>query len=57
LIAAALDEERFAGLRRIAEEELGLDTLVEVQNANGMLRAHALGATLIGVDNRNPSTL
>ena len=56
LIAAALDEERFARLRRIAEEELGLDALVEVQNANEMLRAHALGATLIGVDNRNPST-
>lgn len=57
LIAAALDEERLALLRRVAEEELGLDALVEVQNANEMLRAHAMGATLIGVDNRNPSTL
>jgi indole-3-glycerol phosphate synthase len=57
LIAAVLDEERLALLRHVAEEELGLDALVEVQNANEMLRAHALGATLIGVDNRNPSTL
>lgn len=57
LVAAALDEERLALLRSIAEEELGLDALVEVQNANEMLRAHAVGATLIGVNNRNPSTL
>jgi indole-3-glycerol phosphate synthase len=30
---------------------------VEVQNANEMLRAHVMGATLIGVNNRNHSTL
>lgn len=57
LIAAALDEERLALLRRITEEELGLDAFVEVQNTNEMLRAHAIGATLIGVNNRNLSTL
>jgi len=57
LIAAALDEERLALLRRITEEELGLDALVEVQNANEMLRAYAIGATLIAVNNRNLSTL
>jgi indole-3-glycerol phosphate synthase len=56
LIAAALDEERLALLRQITEEELGLDALVEVQNVNEMRRAHALGATLIVVNNRNLST-
>jgi indole-3-glycerol phosphate synthase len=56
LIAAALDEERLALLRRITEEELGLDALVEVQNTNETLRSHAIGATLIGVNNRNLST-
>jgi indole-3-glycerol phosphate synthase len=57
LIAGALGEERLALLRRIAEEELGLDALVEVQSANEMLWAYAIGATLIGVNNRNLSTL
>ena len=57
LIAAVLDEERLTLLRRITEEELGLDAFVEVQNANEMLRARAMGATLIGVNNRNLSTL
>jgi indole-3-glycerol phosphate synthase len=57
LITAALDEERLALLRQIAEEELGLDAFVEVQNTNEMLRAYALGATLIGVNNRDFSTL
>jgi indole-3-glycerol phosphate synthase len=57
LIAAALEEDRLAHLRRITEEELGLDALIEAQNANEMLRARAIGATLIVVNNRNPSTL
>jgi indole-3-glycerol phosphate synthase len=56
LIMAAIDEERFAPLRHIAEEELGLDVLVEVDNANEMRRAHALGATLIVVNNHNTHT-
>ncbi|HEY6402655.1 MAG TPA: indole-3-glycerol phosphate synthase TrpC, partial [Blastocatellia bacterium] len=56
LIVAALDERRLALLRRVAEEELGLDAFVEVRSANEMRRAHAIGATLIGVNNRDPST-
>ncbi|MBO0860218.1 MAG: indole-3-glycerol-phosphate synthase [Chloracidobacterium sp.] len=57
LIAAILDEERFRLFRRIAEEDLGLDALVEVQNADKMLWTYAMGATLIVVNNRNLSTL
>jgi indole-3-glycerol phosphate synthase len=57
LIAAVLDEERLALLLRITEEDLNLDALVQVQSVNEMLQAHAIGATLIGVNNRNLSTL
>lgn len=57
LIGAILDKERLTLLRQIAEDELGLDALVEVQNSNEMLWACASGATLIGVNNRNTSTL
>ena len=56
LIGAILDEERLSLLRKIAEDELGLDALVEVQNSNEMLWAYSLGATLIGVNNRNSYT-
>src|SRR5262245_15495600 len=56
LIMAVLDEDRFTPLRYIAEDELGLDVLVEVHNVNEMRRAYALGATLIGVNNRDPYT-
>ncbi len=55
LMAAAMDEVRLSLLRRIAEDELGLDALVEVQNTNQMLRAYAIGATLISVNNRSLS--
>jgi indole-3-glycerol phosphate synthase len=57
LMMAALGEERLALLRHIAEEELGLDTLVEVHTTNEMLRAQVLGATLIGVNNHDPYLL
>lgn len=50
LIASALDETQFTNLLNIAEKELGLDALVEVHSTNEMLRVHALGATLIGVN-------
>jgi indole-3-glycerol phosphate synthase len=56
LIMAAMDDERFALLQHIAEEELGLDVLVEVHSASEMRRAHILGATLIVVNNHHTYT-
>lgn len=56
LIVAALDDARLAHLRRITEEELGMDALVEVHTREELQRAGACGATLIGVNNRNLHT-
>lgn len=56
LIAAALDDETLARLRRLAEDELGLDALVEVHTEEEMLRAARAGATLVGVNNRDLRT-
>lgn len=56
LIVAALDDETLARLRRLAEEELGMDALVEVHDEAEMKRAAAAGAKLIGVNNRNLHT-
>ncbi|HEY0004049.1 MAG TPA: indole-3-glycerol phosphate synthase TrpC [Pyrinomonadaceae bacterium] len=53
LIVAALDEETLARLRRLTEEELGMDALVEVHAEDELRRALRSGATLIGVNNRN----
>lgn len=53
LIVAALDDERLARLRRVAEDELRMDALVEVHTEDEMRRAVAAGATLIGVNNRD----
>ena len=53
LIAAALDDERLAHLRRITEDALKMDALVEVHTEDEMRRAVAAGATLIGVNNRD----
>jgi len=57
LIVAALRDEELTRLRRIAEDELGLDALVEVHTAEEMRRATLCGATLIGVNNRDLRTL
>lgn len=56
LIVAALEDEQLANLRRLAEEELGLDALVEVHTAEEMFRADAAGARLVGVNNRDLRT-
>ena len=56
LIVAALDDQTLSHLRRVAEDELGLDALVEVHTSDEMQRARAAGATLIGVNNRDLRT-
>ncbi|HZI18451.1 MAG TPA: indole-3-glycerol phosphate synthase TrpC [Pyrinomonadaceae bacterium] len=56
LIAAALDDATLLGLRRLAEDSLGLDALVEVHDGEEMRRAEGAGARLVGVNNRNLRT-
>ena len=56
LIVAALDDELLSGLRRLAEDDLGIDALVEVHTSDEMKRAAACGANLIGVNNRDLRT-
>ena len=56
LIVAALDDESLSRLRRLAEDELGMDALVEVHTSDEMKRAAACGAKLIGVNNRDLRT-
>lgn len=56
LIVAVLDDEILARLRRITEDELAMDALIEVHTKEEMQRAAACGAKLIGVNNRNLRT-
>jgi indole-3-glycerol phosphate synthase len=56
LIAAALDDDALAKLRTIAEDELGLDAVVEVHTSGELRRAVNTGARLIGVNNRDLRT-
>ena len=56
LIVAALDDETLGLLRRITEEELGMDALVEVHTTEEMDRAIRSGAKIIGVNNRDLGT-
>lgn len=53
LIVAALNDENLAHLRRVTEDELGMDALVEVHTRDELRRAEAAGATLVGVNNRD----
>lgn len=57
LIVAALDDTSLQRLRETAEDELGLDALVEVHAADELRRATKAGARLIGVNNRDLRTL
>lgn len=56
LIVAALDNQALSHLRRLAEDDLGMDALVEVHTSNEMKRAASSGARLIGVNNRDLRT-
>jgi len=56
LIVAALDDELLVRLRRLAEDELQMDALVEVHTSEEMRRAAACDAKLIGVNNRDLRT-
>ena len=57
LIVAALEDKALRRLRAIAEDELGMDALIEVHTQEEMQRACDGGATLIGVNNRDLRTL
>jgi indole-3-glycerol phosphate synthase len=57
LIVAALDDISLRRLRETAEDELGLDALVETHTAKEVHRATKAGASLIGVNNRDLRTL
>lgn len=56
LIVAALDDETLNHLRRVTEDELGMDALIEVHTEDEMRRAASAGARLIGINNRNLRT-
>ncbi|HEX8282235.1 MAG TPA: indole-3-glycerol phosphate synthase TrpC [Pyrinomonadaceae bacterium] len=56
LIVAALDDETLAALLRLAEDELGMDALVEVHTADELERAARAGARIVGVNNRDLRT-
>ncbi len=56
LIVAALDDEVLARLRRISEDELEMDALVEVHTKAELERALRTGLHIVGVNNRDLRT-
>jgi indole-3-glycerol phosphate synthase len=56
LIVAALDDNQLVSFRKLVEDELGMDALIEVHTAEEMQRAIECGANIIGVNNRNLHT-
>jgi indole-3-glycerol phosphate synthase len=55
LVASALDDQQLAGLLALGRH-LGMEPLVEVQNAQELSRARAVGATILGVNSRDLTT-
>lgn len=53
LIVAMLDDKTLSHLRKITEEELKMDALVEVHNLEELKRGVDCGAKIIGVNNRD----
>ena len=53
LIAAMLGDDRLQALHHLAEEELGLDALVEVHTLEELERVKKTSAKIIGVNNRD----
>jgi indole-3-glycerol phosphate synthase len=56
LIVAALNEDVLRRFQAIAEDELGMDAIVEVHSAEELEIAARIGANIIGVNNRNLKT-
>src|SRR5207245_2028121 len=56
LVAGALDDAALTELRALAEDELGLDALVEVHTSEELRRSLNAGARIIGVNNRDLRT-
>ena len=53
LIAAMLDDETLMKLHKLAEQDLGLDALIEVHTLEELERAKRIGAKIIGINNRD----
>ena len=53
LIAAMLDDSQLHDLEALAEDELGMDALIEVHTLDELERIKDSGAKLIGVNNRD----
>jgi len=53
LIAAMLGDEVLQKLHRLAEQDLGLDALVEVHTLEELERVKKIGAKIIGINNRD----
>ncbi len=53
LIAAMLDDETLTNLHDLAEQDLGLDALVEVHTLEELERVKKMNAKIIGINNRD----